>query len=373
MISVCKPTLKGNELKYVTDCIKSNWISSSGQYVNKFEEGFSKFCGAKYGIACSNGTTAIHLALMAIGVKKGDEIITPTFNIISATNSIILCGAKPVLVDSELDTWNIDVNKIEEKITKRTKAILIVHTYGHPVDMDPVLELGKKYGIKIIEDAAEAHGALYKNRMVGSIGDIGCFSFYSNKILTTGEGGMVITNDKDIAKNAMSMRDLCFTQPRFIHYELGFNYRMTNIQAAIGLAQLERAEELINCRINNARYYSSKLNKIEGITLPPEMPWAKNVYWMYSIMIGENFGISKDGVMAKLKELGIETRSFFMPMHMQPLFVNNKHHDERYPDCLGKFPCSEELYRKGLYLPSTSDITKAEMEEVIEKLVSLKK
>src|SRR3989338_2336662 len=184
MIPVCKPTLKGNELKYVTDCIKSNWISSSGQYVNKFEEGFSKFCGAKYGIACSNGTTAIHLALMAIGVKKGDEIITPTFNIISATNSIILCGAKPVLVDSELDTWNIDVNKIEEKITKRTKAIMVVHTYGHPVDMDKVKRIADKHNLYVIEDAAEAHGAEYKGRKTGSLSDIATFSFYANKIVT---------------------------------------------------------------------------------------------------------------------------------------------------------------------------------------------
>ncbi|MAE42504.1 aminotransferase DegT [Candidatus Woesearchaeota archaeon] len=370
MIPVCKPTLNGNELEYAIDCIKSNWISSKGSYVKKFEEGFSKFCDTKYGVSCSNGTAAIHLALASLGIKEGDEVITPTFNIISGANSIILCGAKPVLVDSELDTWNIDVNQIERKITNRTKAIMVVHTYGHPVDMDPVINLAKKYNLKVIEDSAEAPGALYKNKKVGSMGDVSCFSFYSNKIITTGEGGMIITNDAKIAEKARSMRDLCFGQPRFIHHEFGFNYRLTNIQCAIGLAQLEKAGELINCRISNAKYYSSKLKNVEGVTLPPEKPWAKNVYWMYSLLVEDAFGISKDEVMTKLKELGVETRSFFMPMHMQPLFKDND--DRRYPDCSGEFPISEELYRKGFYLPSTSDLTKEEIDEVVDKFLSLK-
>src|SRR3989344_1672719 len=224
MIPVCEPTLAGNELKYVTDCVKTNWISSAGKYIKEFEDRFSQFCGVKYGVSCSSGTAAIHLALEALGIGKGDEVIIPTFTMIATANAVIYAGAKPVLVDSELETWNMDVNKIEEKITKKTKAIMPVHTYGHPVDMDPIIKLAKDYNLKVIEDAAEAHGAEYKGKKVGGLSDASCFSFYSNKIITTGEGGMVLTNNDEVAEKARSLRNLAFTKPRFLHSEIGFNY-----------------------------------------------------------------------------------------------------------------------------------------------------
>jgi perosamine synthetase len=369
MIPVCEPTLKGNELQYVTDCIRTNWISSAGRYIEKFEESFSRFCGVKYGIACSNGTTALHLALESLSIKKGDEVIIPTFTMIATANAVIYTGAKPVLVDSEKETWNIDPSLIEKKITKRTKAIIPMHTYGHPCDMDPIIELANKHNLKIIEDAAEAHGAEYKGRKTGSLSDAAAFSFYANKIITTGEGGMVVTDEKEVMEKAKLLRNHAFGKPRFLHKELGFNYRLTNVQAAIGLAQMEHAKELIEARINNAQIYNSLLKDVGGITLPPKKDWAKNVYWMYGILIQKNFGLKKDEVMLRLKEKGIETRSFFLPMHKQPVYQQN---DDRFPQTTGSFPVSEELFEKGLYLPSSSSLTKEEIKEVTEKIVEIK-
>jgi len=370
MIPVCEPTLKGNELKYVTDCVNTTWISSAGKYIKEFEDGFSKFCGTKYGIACSNGTIAIHLALESLGLGKGDEVMIPTFTMIATANAVVYCGAKPVLIDSEKETWGMDPKLIEEKITERTKAILPVHIYGHPCDMDPIKEIAKKHKLWIVEDAAEAHGAEYKGKKVGSIGDIGCFSFYGNKILTTGEGGMCVTNNKKLAERARLLRNHAFIEPRFLHNELGFNYRMTNVQAAIGLAQLERAEELVAARIKNAALYNSLLKDVEGITLPPKKDWAKNVYWMYGILIEKEFGLTRDDVMKKLYNAGIETRSFFIPMHKQPLYQKN---DQRFPDTRGEYPIADELSRKGLYLPSSSSLTEKQIHTVVDALKSLSK
>ena len=370
MIPVCEPTLEGNELKYVTDWIKSGWISSAGKYIEEFEKAFSKFCNAKYGIACSNGTAALHLALESLGIKKGDEVIIPSFTMIATANAVIYTGAKPVLIDSENETWNMDVSKIEEKITKNTKAIIVVHIYGHPIDMDVVLKIAKKYNLFVIEDAAEAHGAEYKGKRVGSIGDIGCFSFYGNKILTTGEGGMVVTNSEKLAERAKLLRNHAFGMPRFIHNELGFNYRLTNVQAAIGLAQTERADYLVNRRRENAKFYNSLLKDIPGIITPIEKSWAKNVYWMYSILIDEKkFGMNKNQVMEALKAKGIETRSFFLPMHKQPVYAKN---DDRFPDINGKYPVSESLFERGLYLPSGSSLTKEQIKTVADALKSLR-
>lgn len=370
MIPVCEPTLKGNELKYVIKCIKTNWISSSGEYIKKFEDGFSKFCNTKYGIACSNGTTAIHLALESLGIGKGDEVIIPTFTMIATANAVIYSGAKPVLVDSEKETWNIDVNKIEEKVTKRTKAIMPVHIYGHPCDMDPIQEIAQKHKLFVVEDAAEAQGTEYKGRKTGSLSDIACFSFYGNKILTTGEGGMCVTNNKKIAEKARLLRNHAFVKHRYLHKELGFNYRMTNIQAAIGLAQVENAEKLVAARIKNAMIYNSLLRDVEGVRLPPKKNWAKNVYWMYGILIEKEFGLSRDEVMKQLCERGIETRAFFVPMHKQPLYKRN---DERFPDTNGHYPVAEELSRKGLYLPSSSSLTKKQIYDIVKTLKSLSK
>lgn len=370
MIPVCEPTLTGNELKYVTDCIKTNWISSSGKYIEQFEKIFSEFCNVDYGIACSNGTVALHLAIESLGIGKGDEVIIPAFTMIATANAVIYSGARPVLVDSEKGTWNINPKLIEEKITKNTKAIMVVHTYGHPCNMDPIIRIAKKHSLKVIEDAAEAHGAEYKGRRVGSLSDVAAFSFYGNKIITTGEGGMVVTNDKKIAERAKVLRNHAFIEPRFLHKEVGFNYRMTNIQAAIGVAQMEYANKLVNARITHAKLYNRLLKGVNGITLPPEKEWAKNVYWMYGLLIEEEFGLTKDKVMKNLYEKGIDTRSFFYPMHKQPVF---KRDDERFPDTTGSYPVSEDIYNKGFYLPSGSSLTEEQIKTVANALISIKK
>tara|TARA_Y100000310_G_C20639630_1_gene793177 strand:- start:9 stop:1124 length:1116 start_codon:yes stop_codon:yes gene_type:complete len=371
VIPVYEPLLLGNELKYVTNCIKTNWISSAGDYIEKFENNFSRFCNTKYGIGCSNGTAAIHLALASLGIGKGNEVIIPTFTMIATCNAVIYTGAKPVLVDSEKETWNIDTAKIKEKITKNTKAIMPVHTYGHPVDIKPIKELAKEYNIYIIEDAAEAHGAEYKGKKIGSLGDATAFSFYANKIITTGEGGMVVTNNEEIAEKAKLLRNHAFTKPRFLHHELGFNYRMTNIQGAIGLAQMEKADELVNIRIKNAIFYNSLLKDVKGITLPPKKDWAKNVYWMYSILIEDDFGMTMQEVREELLKKGIDTRTFFIPIHKQPVFINGN--NGNYPDTNGNYPISEELARKGLYLPSSSSLTQEQIIYISKTLASLKK
>lgn len=359
MIPVCTPFIGEKELEYVVDCIKTNWISSKGKYVEEFEEKFAKYCGCKYGISTTSGTTALHLALASLGIKKGDEVIIPSFTMIATGFAVIYCGATPVLVDAEPETWNMNVEKIEEKITTKTKAIMPVHIYGHPCDMDPIMEVAQKYNLWVIEDAAEAHGAEYKGKKVGSIGHVGCFSFYANKIITTGEGGMVVTNDEKIAERARLLKDLAHSKERrFLHTDLGFNYRMTNIQASIGLAQLEKIDELIERRRSHAHLYNSLLKDVKGVSLPPEKKWAKNVYWMYSILIQDEFGMSRDELMEKLKEKGIETRTFFIPLHQQPAFRKmNLFQGENYP-------IAEELSQKGLYLPSGSGLTTDQIEYV---------
>jgi len=369
-IPVCEPTLKGNELKYVADCIKTNWISSSGKYIGEFEKKFSGYCGVKHGISCATGTAALHLAVEAMGIGKGDEVIIPTFTMIATCNAVIYAGAKPVLIDSESGTWNMDVDKIEEKITKKTKAIMVVHTYGHPADMDSVNKIAKKHGLKVIEDAAEAHGAEYKGKKTGNLGDIACYSFYANKLITTGEGGMVVTNSDEWATNARFLRNHYFGEPRFLHKRLGYNHRMTNIQAAIGLAQLENLDEFIEMRRKNAHYYNKLLRNVKGITTPPEAEWAKNVYWMYGILVEEGFGMTMPELRQELDKKGVETRTFFIGMHKQPCYRLD---DGRFsfPDTSGSYPVSDELERKGFYLPSSSHLTKEQMDSVIDAIKSI--
>ena len=362
MIPVCKPWLPGNERKYVLDAIDTNWISSSGQYIMKFEEAFAKFCGVKYGISCTSGFGALHLACATLGLKKGDDVIAPTFTMAASINSIIMTGAKPVLVDSDPETFCIDVNKIEEKITGKTKAIMAVHIYGHPCDMDKINELAKKYNLYIIEDAAEAHGAEYKGKKCGSMSDISCFSFYANKIVTTGEGGLCLTDDLHLAEKMRKLRNHAFDLPRFVHNEVGYNYRITNIQAAIGTAQIENVEKLVEARRNVGLRYNQKLKGFHKIILPVEKDYAKNVYWMYGVVLSNEVKLSKEEVMQKLKEGGIDTRSFFIPMHKQPAYYNKT--VENSPDCNGKFPVADKIGERGFYLPSSSDITDEEIDEV---------
>jgi perosamine synthetase len=357
IIPVCEPTLNGNEAEYVLDCIESNWISSAGKYIPRFEEAFAEACGTRYGVACVNGTVALHLALVTLGIGPGDEVILPTFTMIATINAVTYTGATPVLVDSEPVTWNMDLNQVADKITSRTRVVMPVHTYGHPVDMDPLLEMAERHGLYVIEDAAEAHGAEYKGRRAGSLGHAGCFSFYANKVITTGEGGMITTDDPDIARLASNLRDHAFSEERhFWHKYLGFNYRMTNLQAAVGLAQAEQMESFVRARRANAARYTAALQSIPGIVTPPEAGWAKSVFWMYSILVEDEFGMTRDQLRAYLAEHGIETRTFFIPMHLQPIY---------YQAFKGqRYPVSEMLCQRGFYLPSASSLTSREIDYV---------
>ena len=369
MIPVCEPTLKGNERKYVLECLETNWISSKGKYIDLFETEFSSYCNRRFGVACSSGTAALHLALAALGIGPGDEVIVPTFTMIATCNAVLYCGATPVLVDAGEEDWCIDVGRIEEKTTGRTRAIIPVHIYGHPCDMDPILDLAEKYGLSVVEDAAEAIGAEYKGRRIGSLSDAACFSFYANKTVTTGEGGMVVTDSEEVAARLRKLRDQAFSARRFLHDEMGFNYRMTNIQAAIGAAQMEYIDELVDARIGNAGLYDMMLGEVEGVGLPPRKESVRNVHWMYGILIEDEFGISRSEVMACLGDRGIGTRSFFHGMHRQPAYGNL---ENRVPDWRSEFPVSDELTRKGMYLPSGGSLSESERDRVVDCIKSLK-
>ncbi|MDD1652982.1 MAG: DegT/DnrJ/EryC1/StrS family aminotransferase [Methanomicrobiales archaeon] len=356
-IPVCEPVIGEQELRYVTDCIETNWISSKGTYVTGFERRFAAYCGASEGIATTNGTTALHLALAALKVGPGDEVILPAFTMMATAFAVLYCGARPVLVDADPETWNMDPSLLAEKITGRTRVILPVHIYGHPCDMDPIRELAEDHHAVVVEDAAEAHGAEYRGRRTGGIGKIGCFSFYANKIITTGEGGMVVTSDPVLAARARALKDLAFDPgKRFLHTDVGYNYRMTNIQAAIGLAQLERIDTFVAARRANAARYTALLRDLPGLRLPVEKPWAKNVYWMYGIVTGKGAPVPRDRLSSLLAARGVETRTFFVPVHQQPVSrEKGLFRGERYP-------VAEELGENGLYLPSGSGLTAEEIE-----------
>jgi perosamine synthetase len=348
MIPVNTPFLGKEELANVSDCLKSGWISSRGSYIKSFEEGFAKFCGVSYGISTTSGTTALHLALATLGIGKGDEVIMPTFTMIATAYAVLYTGARPIFIDSEARTWNMDSCRIKKALTPRTKAIIPVHIYGHPVDMDPVISLAKKHKLFIIEDAAQAHGAEYKGKKCGSLGDIACFSFYANKIITTGEGGMVVTNNKRLAQRAQLLKDLAHSsKKRFLHTHLGFNYRMTNMQAGVGLAQLKKIDYFLKKKQQMAKLYAENLGDIKGLRFPHEENWAKNVYWMYAVLVEDSFGIERDAFMAELAKRGIETRAFFVPMHQQPVIKRIAP-----PNKKDRFPIAEDISKKGLYLPS---------------------
>jgi len=347
------------------------FVNRGGRFIKAFEEKFAEFCNVKHAITCSNGTIALHLALKAAGIKEGDEVILPTFTIISCANAIIWCGAKPVLVDADPRTWNINPEKIEEKITEKTKAIMPVHMYGHPCDMDKIQEIANKHNLLIIEDAAEAHGATYKGKKTGSMSDIAIFSFYANKIITTGEGGMVVTNNDKFAERARLLKNLAFQNPRFLHDEIGFNYRLTNMQAALGLAQTENADKLVNMRIKNANLYTQLLKEVKGLQLPPETDNIKNVFWMYGLVLNKDFGCSRDELLRKLKEKGVGTRTFFIPMHQQPVFKSN--HIKNSPDCNGDFPVADNLGKNGFYLPSTSNLSEEQIHTITNTIKEIQK
>lgn len=363
-IPVNEPLLNGNEKKYLNECVDTGWISSEGPFVKKFEEQFAARMGRKYGVAVSNGSVALEAAVAALGIGSGDEVILPTFTIISCATAIIRAGAVPVVVDCDPDTWNIDVDQVEAKITSRTKAIMVVHIYGLPVDMKPILTLADKYGLKIIEDAAEMHGQTYNDRPCGNFGSISTFSFYPNKHITTGEGGMLLTDDEHLARKCSSLRNLCF-QPkqRFVHDELGWNFRMTNLQAALGVAQLERLEEFVRRKRHMGQYYTTLLSNIPGLQLPlQQTDYANNIYWVYGIVLEEDVPFDAKEIMSRLGQCKIGTRPFFFPMHEQPVFLK-----------MGLFggvscPVAERIARRGFYLPSGMALTDGQIEHVVHTL-----
>jgi len=368
MISVNEPQLGEKELEYVTECIRTGWISSAGRFIEEFEQKWAAYCGMQYGIAVSNGTTALQVASRALALKPGDEVIMPSFTIISCVLAVVECGAIPVLVDCDPDTWCMDVTQVEEKITAKTRAIMPVHIYGHPVDMDQLFSLAEKFNLEIWEDAAEAHGAAYQSgrlssnpswRRCGGMSTISCFSFYANKLITTGEGGMVLTNSIDLAEKARGLRNLCFRpERRFYHTELGFNYRMTNMQAALGLAQLERFDQIVAKKrwIGNA--YNERLKDIPSLQLPVEKAWARQVYWMYGLVLEEKSGLDATEFSKKLDALGIQTRPFFLGMHEQPVFWERGLFQGEH------YPVTERIAKQGLYLPSGLALTEAQLDEV---------
>jgi perosamine synthetase len=361
-IPVAAPSLIGNEKKYVQDCLDTSWISSCGKYVDLFEEQFAHFCNTRHALACCNGTAALHLALMALDVGPGDEVIIPTLTFVATANAVTYCGATPVFVDSEPVTWNMDTSLIESLITDRTKGIIVVHLYGHPVDMDPIIEVARAHSLFVIEDAAEAHGAEYKGRRIGSLSDIATFSFYGNKIITTGEGGMVVTNDSTLAHKIRTLKGQGLDpERRYWFPQVGYNYRMTNIAAAIGLAQLEKVDWHVERRRDIASAYKATLNNVPGVTMQAELPWARCVYWMSSIVLDENLPISRDEVMANLAQDGIETRPFFYPMHMLPMYQHIK----------GKtiYPVAERVSAQGINLPTYAAMSSKDIEYICSRLI----
>lgn len=361
-IPVNEPLLNGNEKKYLCECIDTGWISSEGPFVKEFEQKMSDSVGRKYGIAVSNGTAALEVAVQALGIGEGDEVIMPTFTIISCAMAVTKLGAVPVLVDSDVHTWNMNAEQIESKITPRTKAIMMVHLYGLPVEVDNVLALAKKYNLKVIEDAAEMHGQAYKGRPCGSFGDISTFSFYPNKHITTGEGGMVITDDEELAERCRMVRNLCFRKDiRYVHDEISDNYRFTNLQAAVGLAQLERLDEFVERKRAMGKYYTEHLKDMEGLILPIEKAdYADNIYWVYGIVLDEQVEADNKTVQKLLAEEGIGSRTFFWCMHEQPVYQKQGLFKA---EC---YPNAEYLARNGFYIPSGLALTTEQMERVVE-------
>jgi perosamine synthetase len=357
-VPVNEPVITAEAKKYVAEAMESGWISSAGKYIAQFEEKFAAFLGVKHAVTTTSGTTALHLSLASIGIQAGDEVIVPDFTMIGSVDPILYLGAKPVFVDAEIETYNIDVRQIEKKITAKTKAIMPVHIYGHSCDMDPILAIAKKHSLLVIEDAAEAHGATYKGKMCGSMGTVSAFSFYGNKIITTGEGGMVVTDDDAIAAMARNLKDLAHSPTkRFWHERVGFNYRMTNLQAACGLGQLEHIEEFLAKKRWMAAEYAKRLGDVPGLRLPATKPWAENVYWMYAVLLDNDFPLSKDEFRSRLKDKGVDTRDFFYSVAAQPLVRGVVPHNEW-------FPVTETLAKHGLYLPSGLALTEGQIEYV---------
>jgi perosamine synthetase len=361
-VPVNEPVITAASKRYVAEAMESGWISSAGKYIDQFERSFAQFLGVKHAVTTTSGTTAIHLALAVLGIGPGDEVIVSNFTMMGSVAPILLTGATPVFIDAEKDTYNMDVTQLRGKITKKTKAIMPVHIYGHSVDMDPVLALAKEFGIPVIEDAAEAHGATYKGKMCGSLGDLNCFSFYGNKIITTGEGGMVVTDNDELAALARQLKDLAHSpKKRFWHERLGFNYRMTNLQAACGLGQMEHVQEFLEKKRWMAKSYAERLSDIPGLRLPVTKPYAENVYWMYAILVEPPFPLGKDDFRKALKDRGIDTRDFFYSSAKQPVAAHLVPPGDT-------FPVTDYLADHGLYLPSGLALTEEQLGYVCDSI-----
>jgi perosamine synthetase len=368
MIPVNEPWLQEEDLQSLIECFRSGWISSAGPHLESFERAWATYCGVRHGIAVSNGTTALEVAVEALGIGAGDEVIMPTFTIISCASAVVRAGGVPVLVDCDPVTFCMDPAEVEARVSPRTKAIMVVHMYGHPVDMDEIDRIARKHDLKVIEDAAEVHGAEYLSgrhtdspawRRCGEMGDIATFSFFANKLITTGEGGMVITDDAALAERSRSLRNLCF-QPsrRFLHFEQGHQFRMTSLQASVGLRQIDRMAAIMERKRWAAAEYTRQLGDIEALQLPSQLGWARSVYWVYGIVLADSVRFDAAEMARRLNVLGVETRPFFLGMHEQPVFhrlglFKDEHH-----------PVSERIARRGLYLPSGLALTQAQIDSV---------
>ena len=359
IIPVFTPYLAPSAKQNLLDCIESGWISSGGVFVNQFEKAWANKCNVEFGIAVNSGTSALEIAVRALELDQDAEIILPSYTIISCASAILNAGCTISLVDVDPDTWCLNIDQVKDKITNKTQAIMPVHMFGHPANMSEIMTLARSHSLKIIEDAAEAHGALVDGRVVGGIGDMGCFSFYANKIITTGEGGMVVTDNDVLAQRLYSYRNLCFnSERRFLHHKIGHSYRMTNMQGAIGLSQIDHLDKTIAAKRNLAKKYTAALKNIDEISLPIEKNYATNVFWMYGIVLSDNIKLDAESLAKRLRTKGIDTRPFFLGMHEQPvlkqrgLFVNEK------------YPITEKLSRKGLYLPSGTNLSHKEIERV---------
>lgn len=354
-IPIAQPDIGKEELRNVTQAVKSGWISSKGEFIYQFEEGFSKYINTKYAVSTSSGTSALHLALLALGIGKGDKVLVPSLSFVASANTVAYTGATPVFIDSHKEYWCVNPSKIEENIDRHTKALMVVHLYGHPCDMDPIMKISDTYNLHVIEDCAEAHGAEYRGRKVGSFGTINCFSFYGNKVITTGEGGMCLTENEELAEKMRILRDHGMSLRRkYWHEVVGFNYRMTNLQAAIGVAQLDKLESLVGKKRHIASMYKKLLYNEQAITLHPEMPWAKNVYWLFSVLVDRT---RRDKAIEHLERKGIETRPFFYPQHILPPYRRDL-----------RLPVAEELSTRGINLPSGSGLSEDDINEVVKAL-----
>jgi perosamine synthetase len=367
LVPVSRPYIWGEEKTKLCEAIDGGWVSSRGPFLDEFEKRFAEKIGVGHAVAVSSGTAAIHLALNVLDLQKHDEVIVPDFTMISPVLAVLACGAIPIPVDAD-DTWNIDPDAIERAITEKTRAILVVHTYGHPARIDRIIDIARRNNLCVVEDAAEALGARAFGRAIGSFGDIAIFSFYANKVLTTGEGGMVVTNDPQLCARLKAKRNLCFgadEESRYVHDDIGFNYRMTNLQAAMGVVQLQHLDEAVEAKIAIARQYNALLANVPGIVTPPDTAWGPNVFWVYAVLIEDEFGLDRKAVQSELKRNGIETRRFFHPLHRQPIMPK--------AGIRQAFPKSISLSERGMYLPSFIGMGSSTIEQVVAGLTALRR